>query len=197
MQRPGFSLTEEEMARAMYASDRSYDGFFYTCVTSTGIFCFPSCPARKPHLKNVRFAHTRDDAINWGFRPCKRCRPDLAAGRQTYEAALVAKVHSLVEERLDHISIDDLATGLSLSPDHLMRLFRRAAGVTIHEYIRRRRIDQARDQLQTGRVSVLDIGIQVGFESPSAFYAAFSRIVGMPPGEYRHRVEKGAADRGE
>lgn len=140
MRRPDVSLTEEEMAQAMYAGDASYDGLFYTCVTSTGIFCFPSCPARKPRRENVRFACTRDEAVAWGFRPCKRCRPDLEAGRRSYEALLMEKVQSLVEQRLDRITIEELSTAVSVSPHHLMRLFRRSAGVPLHEYILRRRI---------------------------------------------------------
>ena len=192
MQRPDVSLTEEEMAQAMYVGDASFDGLFYTCVTSTGIFCFPFCPARKPRLENVRFARTRDEAVARGFRPCKRCRPDLEAGRRSYEALLMERVQSLVEQRLDRITIEELSTAVSMSPHHLMRLFRRSAGVPLHEYILRRRIARAREDLETGDVRVLDVGLHVGFDSPSAFYAAFTRIVGMPPGEYRHRTGKEA-----
>lgn len=197
MQAPCTRLTEDQMFRAMCAGDAAYDGLFYTCVTSTGIFCVASCPARKPRRENIRFAHTRDEAIAWGFRACKRCRPDLEAGRRSYETGLVAKVQSLIDARPDQISIADVASSVSLSADHLRRLFRRTNGITIHEYIVRRRIASVLEQLQAGEQSVLEIGLRVGFESPSAFYAAFSRVVGMPPGVYRQRTEQGASDHGE
>ncbi|MDB4898091.1 MAG: AraC family transcriptional regulator [Firmicutes bacterium] len=193
MQTPCTRLTEDEMFRAMCAGDPAYDELFYTCVTSTGVFCVASCPARKPHRENIRFAHTRDQAIAWGFRACKRCRPDLEGGRRGYETDLVAQVQSLIDARLDQTNIAELASAVSLGPDHLMRLFRRRIGMTIREYIVRRRIASAREQLQVGEQSVLEIGLQVGFESPSTFYAAFSRLVGMPPGAYRQRTEQGAA----
>lgn len=188
------TLTEAEMAAAMYASNTAYDGRFYICVTSTKIFCLASCPAKKPRLQNVRFAKTREEAIAWGFRPCKRCCPDLEGGRRGYEADLVAKAQALIESRLSQVRIDELATALALSPDHLMRLFRRRTGLSIHEYVLQQRVARAQAELEAGQVPVLDVGLQVGFESPSSFYAAFGRIAGMPPGEYRRRYAKEGAD---
>lgn len=173
------------MFRAVREADASYDGVFFFGVTSTGVFCFPSCNSRTPRRENVVFFRSREEALAAGFRPCKRCRPDLGQGRRSYEVDLVVRAQALVEEQLECITVGGLASALAISPNHLRRLFRRWAGVPVHEYIVRRRVLRAAGLLRASRLSVLDVAGAVGFESSSAFYAAFQRVLGVAPGEYR------------
>lgn len=173
------------MLRAVQQADPRYDGRFFYGVTSTGVFCFPSCTCRKPRPENVRFFRSQEEAVAAGFRPCKRCRPDLAEGRTAQDAELIARAKRLVDAELDTITVDRLARQLALSPDYFKRLFRRIAGVPPHEYILRRRTARAVELLRAGDLPLLEVGDAVGFRSVSGFYGAFRRVVGVPPGEYR------------
>ena len=181
-------LSEAEMAQAVYRSDRAYDGVFFFGVTTTGIFCFPSCPARKPRREHIVFFRTREEALAGGFRPCRRCRPDLEQGRYSYERDLVERVKGIVDRDLESASVRGVADAVALDPHYLMRLFRRVTGGTIGDYIRRRRTERAAEILKASRSTVFDVALSVGFSSTSAFYEAFRRTVGVAPGQYRADV---------
>lgn len=182
-------LTHDQMWDAVRRKDPGADGLFWLGVTSTGIFCFPSCPARTPKRENVRFFATREEARAAGFRPCKRCRTDLAGGRAEYEAAIVQQARVLAEAQLASVTPTALARAVGLSPAYLGRLFRSQTGLTPDEYIRGRRAERAAELLRQGEAAILDVAAAVGFESTSSFYAAFRRFLGAPPGEYRQRTE--------
>lgn len=181
-------LSEEEMYQAILQADPAYDHRFFFGVTSTGIFCFPSCSCRKPRRENVRFFRSREQALAHGFRPCKRCRPDLDGGQAGYEAALAEKARTLVNQDLAGAGVGRLATALALSPDHLQRIFRRQAGLPLQAYIRQQRLRRAAELLRETPLPILAVAEQVGFESASGFYAAFREVFGVAPGRYRRRT---------
>lgn len=181
-------VTQEEMLRAFYAADAAYDGQFYVCVRSTGIFCFPSCPARRPRPENVQLVTSREEALALGFRPCKRCRTDLPGGRAAHARVLVEQVTALAAGNLGQATVPWLAGQVGLSPAHLTRLFRRVTGSPLEQHVRRLRVEEAAVLLQNGSQSILDIAAAVGFASTSSLYAAFSQHYGLPPAAYRQKA---------
>ncbi len=167
--------------RAMLDRDASYDGLFYVCVRTTRIFCRPSCPARKPLPGNVVFhAAVRDCLLN-GFRPCKRCRP-LAGGDGGPEwlDVLIAAVENAPAERLPDCVLRDLG----VDPHATRRYFRKSFGMTFQAYHRARRMGLALERLEHGD-DPLAVGPDHGWESQSAFRAAFERTFGTTPGRSR------------
>lgn len=176
--------TESEMFAAVERADPAYDDLFFFAVVTTGIFCYPSCTCRKPRRENVRFFATRQDALDAGFRPCKRCRSDLEGGVAAWNRHMAERVAAMVEAD-PSLTADRLATALSVSTRHLQRIVRAAVSMSVHEYILRRRVERAASLLSDSGTTVLDVAIQSGFESSSAFYAAFDRIIGVTPAAYR------------
>lgn len=183
-------LTQDQMWEAVRRKDATYDGRFYLAVTSTGIFCFPSCPARTPRPENVRFFASADAARAAGFRPCKRCRTDLPGGRPEYEHRVVEQAQAFIAGQLESVTPAYVAKAVGLSPAYLGRLFRLQTGLSPDEYIRQQRAERAAALLRTGDVTILDAAAAVGFESTSSFYAAFRRFIGAAPGEYRQQTEE-------
>ena len=173
--------TVEEMRRAFGASDSSYDGVFFVAVRSTGIFCRPSCPARKPLEENVRFIATAEEAVFSGFRPCKRCRPMETDGRPPeWVKTLLDGVDSAPEERVT----DSDLRAMGHDPARVRRYFTRTYGMTFQAYCRGRRLGRALEQIRSG-ADLDDVALGHGFDSHSGFRDAFSRIFGLPPGKGR------------
>ena len=114
---------------AVVARDKAFDGRFCTAVVTTGIYCRPSCPARRPKRENVRFYATCADAEVAGFRPCKRCKPS-EAGLAHEHASKVARVCRLIESSEQEPKLDVLAEAVGLSPHHFHRVFKAVTGVT-------------------------------------------------------------------
>ncbi len=169
---------------AVLARDRNADGRFVYCVRSTGIYCRPSCPSRRPSPANVVFHANPAEAGAAGFRPCRRCRPDEQDGA----ALLVARACRRIDAAEDAPLLADLAREAGLSPHHFQRLFKAALGVSPSAYFQARRADKARAALQTGR-SVTEAMYEAGFNSSGRFYEAAEGMLGMSPSAYR----KGAA----
>jgi AraC family transcriptional regulator, regulatory protein of adaptative response / methylated-DNA-[protein]-cysteine methyltransferase len=170
-----------EMERAFYGKDASYDGVFVTGVRTTGIFCRPSCPARKPLRRNLEFFGTVKDALFGGYRPCQRCRPLEADGRPPeWVERLLKAVDASSEPRL---RAEDLR-GLGVTPERARRYFKKSYGLTFGAYCRARRLGRALSQLRQG--SDLDsAAFDAGYESLSGFRDAFGRYFGRPPGRGR------------
>jgi AraC family transcriptional regulator of adaptative response/methylated-DNA-[protein]-cysteine methyltransferase len=169
------------MERAFYAKDASYDGLFYTGVRTTGIFCRPSCPARKPLRRNIEFFPSVRRALFAGFRPCQRCRPLEADGRlPEWVEGLLAMVDADPERRIR--SADLRAMGLT--PERVRRYFQRSYGITFDAYCRARRLAGALEQLREG-ADLDSAASDAGYESLSGFREAFSRHFGTPPGRGR------------
>lgn len=179
-------LTDDEKWSAAMTCDKRFDGLFFYGVTTTGVFCRPSCTARSPLRKNVRFFRDVSEALHAGFRPCRKCRPDLQEydpGRDLVEEAkegLARRVgsseYSVAQETLP-----------AVSSNSLRRLFRKYEGCTPSRYEAGLRIEKAKKLLTETDMSILNIALQCGFESLSSFYRRFREHTGKAPGQYRIR----------
>lgn len=165
----------------MMGRDASYDGVFFVCVRTTGIFCRPSCPARKPAPKNVEYVPTPQDAMLGGYRACKRCRPLDTNGRPPeWVERLLAMVEngSGAKTRLT----DAALRAASIDPTRARRYFREHYGMTFQAYQRARRLGSALNSLHDGE-DVLSAAFGHGYESSSGFTDAFKRTFGATPGQ--------------
>jgi AraC family transcriptional regulator of adaptative response/methylated-DNA-[protein]-cysteine methyltransferase len=152
-------------------------------VKTTGVYCLPSCPARRANPKNVRFHRTRAEAERAGFRPCKRCepgRPPLA----TRYAARVASTCRLIERADRPFSLAALAKRAGFSPHHFHRVFKAVTGLTPREYAAALRMKRVHDELARSR-TVIDAIYGAGFGSAGRFYAKSHQLLGMTPTDYR------------
>lgn len=168
---------------AVCAKDASFDGTFYFSVSTTGIYCRPSCPARPAKRAHVRFHATRADAEAAGFRPCKRCRPDAPPLRQLY-AERIARACRLIEVAEQTPELAELAATAGLSPYHFHRVFKAAVGITPKAYAMACRSTRLREYLGSG-ASVTDAVYNAGYGSSSRFYAQTKEVLGMTPTRYR------------
>ncbi len=166
-----------EMRRAFFAGDASYDGVFFTGVRTTGIFCRPSCAARKPRPENIEFFATPREAMFSGYRPCKRCKPLEADGRPpAWVERLLARVEADPSLRLK--AVDLRAAGVD--PARARRWFLKHYGMTFQAFCRARRLAQAFRSIQEGN-PVTDVAMNSGFESESGFRSAFAQQFGGSP----------------
>ena len=169
---------ESEMDRAMYARDASFDGLFFACVRTTGVFCRPSCAARKPNKKNLIYHATVRDCLLDGYRPCKRCRPLAINGHAAdWLDPLIEKIEGSPGVRLSDADLS--ASGMS--PYRVRRYFVRNFGMTFQAYHRARRMGLALEQLQAGDGS-MPVALDHSYESLSGFRDAFQRVFGTTPG---------------
>jgi AraC family transcriptional regulator of adaptative response/methylated-DNA-[protein]-cysteine methyltransferase len=171
-------LSAGEMQRAYLARDASYDGLFFLAVRTTGIFCRPTCPARKPLPRNVEYFPTSRAALVAGYRPCKRCRPLAADDQPDWVADLLADVERDPTVRLTE---QDL-TSRGIDPATVRRYFLRHYGMTFQAYARARRLAGAFKQIREG--ASVDDAVQVsGYESHSGFREAYAKTFGQAPGQ--------------
>jgi len=167
----------DEMLRAFLGRDSGFDGVFVTAVATTGIFCRPSCPARKPRPENVAFFPTPREALLHGFRPCLRCRPlEPAGSTPDWLAPLLEAVEAEPERRWR----DDDLRRLGLQPERVRRWFQGQHGMSFHAYARARRLGAALGQIRTG-ADVTTTALEHGWDSLSGFGEAFRRLFGSPP----------------
>lgn len=172
----------EEALAAVARRDRRFDGAFVYAVATTGIYCRPSCPARRPHRKNVTFYPSPLDAEEAGYRPCHRCRPDDPNGTPAEQA--VEKARTYIETHLDEpITLDMLARQVNMSPYHLQRIFKRFVGLSPKEYQDARRLEAYKDHVRESG-DVLDATFEAGFGSSRALYGLAQDRLGMTPGVY-------------
>ena len=165
---------------AVKRRDRSQDGRFVTGVLTTGIYCRPSCAARHPDRKNVRFFAAASEARAFGLRACKRCLPDDVARD---EAAVLAAIDEIKLSE-GRPSLGDLADLTGYSPGHFQRVFKRATGLSPAAYARALREERVKDALgDAERVS--DAIYEAGFEAPSRFYAAMENRMGMTASDWK------------
>ncbi len=177
-------MTEHEKWDAVVRADAEADGAFFYAVRSTGIFCRPSCRSRKPSPENVRFFDRAEDAVSAGFRPCKRCRPDLIVYLPDQEVTERAKA-AIRENLADKKQASEALSRLGLTRHRLDQVFRAREGVSPAEYLNRLRLDEAARALRETSRSSLDIAQSLGFESPSAFADFFKKRAGASPRAFR------------
>ncbi len=165
---------------AFEVRDRRMDGRLIVAVTTTGIYCKPSCPARRPLRENVRFFADAAAARDAGFRACGRCTPD-AVGR---DAEAVARAVTLIEAADDGIALDALAARVGYAPHHFHRLFKRATGVTPAAYARALKARRAAGALSV-EDSVTAAIYDAGYSAPSRFYDTAADRLGMTPSAWK------------
>ena len=171
--------SRDAMVAAFLAGDASYDGVFFTAVKTTGIFCRPACPARKPLPENVEFFATVREAMFAGYRACKRCTPLTAPGTPPeWAARMIARLDAAPDER---IRAGDLRA-LGIDPGRARRWFKTHYGMTFTAFCRARRLSGALATIRQGG-SVDDAVFESGFLSHSGFRDAFTKTFGTTPGK--------------
>jgi AraC family transcriptional regulator of adaptative response/methylated-DNA-[protein]-cysteine methyltransferase len=178
-------LTDDDCYNALLARDARVDGRVYFAITSTGIYCRPVCPARKPLRKNVRYYLSADAAERAGFRACKRCRPKEAPHDPAMD--LVERACRDVHEHLDgDCSLQAIGLRLGVSPHHLQRTFKAMLGVSPKAYVAARRVDRFKTAVRDG-LDVTSALYDAGYGSSSRLYERADAELGMTPGAYRDR----------
>jgi AraC family transcriptional regulator of adaptative response/methylated-DNA-[protein]-cysteine methyltransferase len=181
--RPKASALDDARWAAVVARDAAFDGHFFVAVETTGIYCRPSCGARRPNRANVRFFDKAEQAERNGFRPCKRCKPGEPS-RIAQHAEMVREACRLIEAAEVSPKLDDLAAAVGLSPYHFHRIFKAVLGVTPKAYATAHRHQRVRDEL--GKSTTVTAAIyDAGFNSNGRFYATSSEVLGMTPTQFR------------
>ena len=168
-------------ARTMFSAlarrDSSYEGIFFAGVRTTGIFCRPTCPAKKPRPENVEFFRTSGDAVFAGYRPCERCKPLQAA---IGPPPLVRKLRDAIEQHPTGKLTDADLLREGIDPSTARRQFKRYYGMTFHAFHRARRMGKALREVRQGE-SVIGAQLNQGYESASGFWQAFRNLFGERP----------------
>ncbi len=175
-------MNEEIFWRAVKENDKRFDGVVFTCVTSTKIFCKPSCTARLPKRENVFFVDTQKSAENKGFRACLRCRPNDINGVDD-QVKTVVKACELMETAEDG-SLESLAEKLNLSASHFQRTFKKIIGISPKKYSEKRRLEKFKSEIKKGS-EVTEAMYEAGFGSSSRLYEKASDNLGMTPATYK------------
>ncbi len=195
-------LTGEEVAgdddpryRAMQARDVRFDGWFFVAVTSTGIYCRPSCPSVMPRRDRVRFYPTSAAAQRGGFRACKRCRPDTAPGSPEWNRrgdVVGRAMRSITDGIVDREGVAGLARRLGYSPRQLQRLLVTEVGAGPLELARAQRAETARVLLETTDLKAADVAFAAGFGSVRQFNDTVRSVFGEAPTAMRDRALRSA-----
>jgi len=176
---------------ALTARDPRFDGVFYVGVTSTGIYCRPICPVKTPKLANCRFFDSAPAAEKESFRPCLRCRPELAPGTAPVDdAQRIANLlaQRLVEGQIDGAGLEGIARQFDLSSRQIRRIVQQEMGVSPMELIQSRRLLLAKQLLTETALPVTEIAFASGFSSLRRFNDAFRSRYRMPPTRLRRNA---------
>ncbi len=174
-------LDDDARWKATQDRDASYDGTFVYAVRSTGIYCRPSCPSRRPRREQVQFFSDGSSAETAGYRACRRCHPNDAPR----EIAMVEAVNRYIDDHLDEaVTLSMLGEACGVSPFHLQRTFKRVTGLSPHQYLQERRLGRLKRELRTG-TDVTTAIYDAGYGSSSRVYEQRSDRLGMSPNTYR------------
>jgi AraC family transcriptional regulator of adaptative response/methylated-DNA-[protein]-cysteine methyltransferase len=165
------------------ARDTSFDGVFVVAVRTTGVYCRPSCPARRPKRENVTFLAGPEAAEAAGYRACKRCHP-RQAGPNDEAPDLVARACERIDAEDGAIPVADLAASIGATQSALNAAFRRILGLSVRQYVEGQRVDRLKEGLRDGQ-PVTRAMYDAGYSSPSRLYETAGRRLGMSPGDYR------------
>ncbi|MDG4769113.1 AlkA N-terminal domain-containing protein [Solwaraspora sp. WMMD792] len=191
-------LDFERCYRVVDSRDQRFDGWFYTGVTSTGIYCRPSCPAVTPKRHNVRFFASAAAAQQAGLRACRRCHPDATPGSPDWDrrADLVGRAMRLIGDGVvDRDGVPGLARRLGYTERHLTRVLTEQVGAGPLALARAQRAQTARILVERTALTVAEIAFAAGFGSVRQFNDTFRTVYGGPPSTLRGRVRPGAPDR--
>ncbi len=168
--------------KALIDKNSEYEGVFFVGVKTTGVFCRPTCPARKPKFENCEFFKTAQEALLASFRPCKRCRP---LSHPNHVSELVQMLVEAVEANPEKRWKEQDFRAISVDVSTARRQFKKRFGMTFVAYARARRMGLAMKQIREGS-PVIDAQLATGYESSSGFRDAFSRIMGSAPTRLGH-----------
>jgi AraC family transcriptional regulator, regulatory protein of adaptative response / methylated-DNA-[protein]-cysteine methyltransferase len=177
------SVADDPRWASIVAREVTADGHFWYSVSTTGVYCRPSCPSRTANPKNVQLHDTLKNAKATGFRPCRRCNPDGRSIRAE-STTLVARACRIIEEREEEPSLSELANAVGRSPSHFHRMFKAATGVTPKNYAAAQRAAKVRQGLASGS-SVTGAIYDAGFNSSGRFYEESTDMLGMTPSRFR------------
>lgn len=194
----GVGLDWRACDRARLARDRRFDGWFFTGVLTTRIYCRPTCPVKPAQSRNVVFFPTAAAAERAGFRPCLRCRPETAPGTPAWRgaAATVSRAMRLIEGGFldDGKAVEELADRLGMTSRHLRRLFVRHAGASPTAVATTRRVQRAKGLVDETVMPMSEIAFAAGFASIRRFNAAFRAVYRRSPTAVRRaRHRRGSA----
>lgn len=174
----------KEMWKALISCNPDYDGHFFYAIKTTGVFCRPSCKSKRPKPENVSFYATASEAVEAGYRPCKRCRPDLSLYDPCKQVINDTK-EIMKQDFSQQLDLNEIAQKVGVSQFHLHRMFKKKTGDTPRIYLGNVRIEKAKELFVTTNLSITEIGFRTGFQSVSGFYRAFKRETGMTPNRFK------------
>ena len=180
---------DDAMWAATLARDAAYNGAFVFAVRSTGIYCRPTCPSRRPHREQVSFYVAPAQAEAAGYRACKRCHPASQTPTPPVALADIQRLCAYIDAHLDEtLTLRQLSDQAHISPFHLQRVFKQIVGVSPRQYVEARRLGRLKNALQAGD-DVLTAQYAAGFSSSSRVYEHAADHLGMTPGAYRRGAQ--------
>jgi AraC family transcriptional regulator of adaptative response / DNA-3-methyladenine glycosylase II len=188
-------LDFERCYRAVDSRDQRFDGWFVTAVSSTGIYCRPSCPAITPRRRNVAFYPTAAAAHRLGYRACRRCRPDAAPGSPEWDmrADVVGRAMRLISDGVvDRNGVDGLAGRLGYTPRHLHRMLVAELGAGPLSLARAQRAQTARTLIETTDLGLAEVAFAAGFGSVRQFNDTMREVYAIPPSDLRTAARRRA-----
>ncbi|WP_162301536.1 bifunctional transcriptional activator/DNA repair enzyme AdaA [Enterococcus faecalis] len=181
-----YRLTQKRW-EAIQNNNTQFDGDFFYGVTTTKIFCRPSCPSRVPNKNHVLIFKTAQEALTLGFRPCKRCQP---TGQVVPNEEWVAQIKQFIDRHsAEPLRLDYLAQTCHGSPFHLQRTFKEQTKQTPLAYLTSVRIRQAQELLLHSPLTIQQIAKKVGFQTAAYFATTFKKETGVTPSVYRSKNE--------
>lgn len=186
-------LSTDDLKKIINRRDPRYDGRFYFGVKTTGIYCRPVCPA-KPKPENILIFKSASEAENAGFRPCLRCRPDVAPGSKLLQGTVnsVSRALRIIDETAEeNMDVMTLAEKVGMTDRHLRRLFDEHLGASPIEILVTKRLHLAKQLIVQTRSPITEIALAVGFKSIRRFNEAFKQLYKVPPSEVRKNISKG------
>jgi AraC family transcriptional regulator of adaptative response / DNA-3-methyladenine glycosylase II len=189
---PGIADNTKAHYKALLARDARFDGLFFVGVTSTGIYCRPICPVKPPKEINCRFYRSPQEAEHAGFRPCLRCRPELAPGNAPVDSS--QRISHLIVQRIEEGAIEEkavleaIAREFELSSRQIRRIIQKELGVPPIQLLLTRRLLLAKQLLTETKLPVIEVAFASGFSSLRRFNDAFFRRYGMPPTRLRKKA---------
>jgi AraC family transcriptional regulator of adaptative response / methylphosphotriester-DNA alkyltransferase methyltransferase len=187
-------LADDQMWEATKNNDGERDGQFFYAVKTVGVYCRPSCKSRTPLRKNVVYFVSSAEAEQAGFRPCKRCRPDLMDYAPVL--AIAERTKALMNDCFtERERLSSELASLGISRGHLAVIFKQQYGASPTQYLNHLRLSYAKRLLARSDMPIIDIALEIGYDSVSAFYGFFKRQTGITPQKFRRKFRSG--DRSE
>jgi len=177
------SVADDPRWARIVARDKTADGHLWYSVSTTGVYCRPSCPSRVANPSNVQLHNGLEGAKATGFRPCRRCKPD-GPSIESENAALVARACRIIEQSEELPSLAELADAIGRSPSYFHRIFKAATALTPKDYAAAHRAKKVRQGLAYG-TTITETIYEAGFNSSGRFYERATDILGMTPSQYR------------